>query len=561
MLLELSIKNFAIINKLTVSFTKGLNIITGETGTGKSIIIEALSQVLGERATKDYVRTGANKAVIEALFYLDKNQSEVITILNDFGIDMEKDNTLLLIREIYASGRSTSRVNGRTVTISMLSKLTSKLIDIHGQHQHQSLLNKANHIDIIDSLGNEDLVRLKEKIKLEFNELQRLKNKLKEFNQNDMERERQIDLLKFQIEEIDGAKLNIGEDKELIEEYNIISNKEEIVNTLGEIKEILGSENYNNRSVLDEINYCITLISKISKYNNDVKNFEEIIKSLSYQIQDLLRDLRHFYESLEYDRERLAFLENRIDIINRLKRKYGGSIEEILEYKDRLCKEMEYLENSKEEISKINKNIKNSEEKLKIFCSKLTEARRKIAKHVENKITQELSDLNMKHIKFKVRFDRTEYFTSSGWDKIEFLISTNLGEDLKPLSKITSGGEMSRIMLAFKNILADVDNISCLVFDEIDSGISGRTAQIVGEKIKKISKTHQIISITHLPQIASMADTHFLIEKTIIDNNTITSVKKLNYEERVDELSRLLGGAKLTETTKLHAKEMLDINK
>ena len=559
MIVELNISNFAIIDDLKINFTRGFNVITGETGAGKSIIVEGIGMILGGRASKELIKSGKDKATIEGLFYLE-NPERINILLKNYGIDIDPNNYLLISREIHSNGPSISRLNGRTVTLSMLNSITSYLVDIHGQHEHQSLLNTDNHIKFIDSFGDDYLFNLIEKINNNYKKLSEEKKKLRELSIDTIERDRELDLLKYQLEEIIEGDLSKYDEEEIIKEYTKITNIQEIAYNLGEIANILNSSDYNNVSVLDNINRAIVKTNEIQNFDNRLAEYNNILTDINFQLQDLSRDIMNYIETLELDQDRLNFLEERIDTVNNLKRKYGNTIEEIYKYKENIEKRINILTNIEREIEKSNNKISILEKELTQYCNTLTNLRKELGNKLEILITKELKDLNMNNVVFKVKYDKLDYFTANGWDKIEFLISTNKGEDLKPLSKIISGGEMSRIMLAFKSILADVDNIPCLIFDEIDSGISGRTAQIVGEKIKMISKNHQIISISHLPQIAALADTHFLIEKEFINNHTITTVRKLDNNERVDELARLLGGVDLTDTTKLHAREMLDMS-
>ncbi len=560
MLLELNIENFAIINNANIRFSNGFNVLTGETGAGKSIIIDAVSLILGERANKEFIRTGSESSVVQAVFLLDKS-TETSEILKEYGIEIENDNTLLITREIYTSGRSISRVNGRTVTLNMLKRITSNLIDIHGQHQHQSLLNTDNHVDFIDLLGKKNTFILKDKILKDYNKIISFKNKLKDYEYDEKERERKIDLLKFQIDEINNASLKIGEEEELEHDYKLLGNAEKIKKDLFNVTEVMNSSDYNNTSVLDQLNSISSVLSKIANLDINLQSYKDSFDATIFQLHDIIRDLRDYGDNVEYDSERLRIIEDRIDLINNLKRKYGNTIEEILQYRDEITSELEFIINSEKEINTIKDKIFEIEKSIYSNCNNLTIERKKIALQIEKDITKELEDLNMPNVSFKIKFDCYDKYTKNGIDKIEFMISTNIGEPLKPLSRIVSGGEMSRIMLAFKTILAHVDNISTLIFDEIDTGISGRTAQIISEKIDQISVTHQILCITHLPQIAAMGDTHFLIDKQIIDSKTSTKIIKLSQENRIVELSRLLGGVDLTDTTKQHAKEMLDMSK
>ena len=560
MIVELNIENFAIVERLNINFTKGLNVLTGETGAGKSIIVEAISLILGGRANKDLIRTGYDKAILEGLFFLEKPK-KIERILNQYGIEQDRGNYILITRELHATGRSVSRINGRTVTVNMLNNITKHLVDIHGQHEHQSLLNVESHIDIIDSFGDDSFNELKEKIKSDYIRILNLKKKLKSLSLEEMERDREIDILKYQIEEIDSSNLSVEEDENILIEYNKLNNAQNIESNLGKSVNILQSKEYDSFSTIDSLNEVINLIEEIK--DNDIqleKSYNELI-NISFELQDITRNLNNYMENIVIDKEQLDFLEDRINTINKLKKKYGNSVQEIFIYRDKIYSKLQLLLNIEEEIQDINKKIKKVEEALKINCELLSEKRKLIGSNLEKEIFRELQELNMKDVVFKINFEEYDYFTISGLDKVEFLISTNPGEKLKPLSKIVSGGEMSRIMLAFKSILAEYDYIPSLIFDEIDTGISGRTAQIVGEKINNISKKHQVICISHLPQIAALADTHFSISKKIIEDKTIVKVKKLNYEERINELARLLGGVDLTNTTKLHAKEMLELTK
>lgn len=559
MLIELNIQEFAIIQKATICFSEGLNIITGETGTGKSIMVDALNLVLGGRSDKNYIKDGSKKTIVEALFFIE-DSDDINRILDEYGIELE-DNNILITREIHTSGRSVSRVNGRAVTLNILSSLTNKLIDIQGQHEHQSLLSSDKHIEFVDMLGDKNLKENKKKVKREYLELAELKNKLKQLAQNEMERERTIDLLKFQVEEIEEMDLKVDEEESLIKEHKILSNSQELSKLVNTINEKLSLSDYSSSSVIDEIRSVSKTLSQITDYDESLKVHEETLEGISYSLEDISRDISDYGNNIEFDFEKLDDVENRLGILNKLKRKYGNSIEEIFKYKEKILEELRILLNLDEEIEKINQAIELQEEKLAVHCRELSIERKKISNELEKKMIAELKELNMENASFKVEIKELDNFTEKGKDRIEFFISTNIGQGLKPMSKIASGGEISRIMLAFKNILAEVDNINSLIFDEIDTGISGRTAQIVGEKILQISKKHQVICITHLPQIAAMADTHFLIDKNLSeDKKTLTSIIKLKEEERVSEICRLIGGVCVTETTKKHAQEMIDLS-
>lgn len=560
MLVELNIKNFAIIDNLNISFSQGFNVITGETGSGKSVIIDAIGIVLGSRASRDLVRTGCEKAVVEGLFYLEDPQ-KIDTILKQFGLENEADKTLLLTREIFSNGRSVSRINGRTVTLSMLNNISKYLVDIHGQYEHQSLLNWENHINFVDSFGDKELLNLKEKIKTEYKKLNNLNNRSNKLNVDEIKRQREIDLLKFQLKEIDNANLNIDEEHEIYNQYNIMKNIKDISEILICSIEHLNSQDYNDFSIIEKLNKIYADLNQIRQYDSKLDYYTKKTESLLAEIEDLYWDMRNYYDKIEFDEEKLFYLEERINTINELKRKYGSSIKEILEYRNNVEERLNILINSDKEIKNLKDEIKKCEENLYTYSNSLSKKRKKISIYIEKAFEKELNDLNMKSVKFKVGFQKLDYFSSNGFDRIEFLISTNPGEELKPLTKVISGGEMSRIMLAFKSILAKQDEIPCLIFDEIDVGISGNTAQIVGRKIYNLSLTHQIICVSHLPQIAVLADTHFNIYKLQKKDETFVGMKKLNYDERIIEMANLTGGSNMTNTARNHAKEMLQLAK
>lgn len=560
MIVELNISNFAIIDNMKITFEKGFNVLTGETGAGKSIIVEGISMLLGQRASREMIRTGEDKAYLEGVFYVE-HPERINKILEEYGIDIDSDNYLIIAREIHSSGRTVSRVNGRNVTLNMLNNIASNLVEIHSQHEHQSLLNVDNHIRIIDSFGDSRFYNLINEVRTKYQELQKEKSNLNKLSLNVIEREREIDLLKYQLNEIDSANIDKIDEHEIISEYNRLDNIKVIAYNLGQVYNILNNQDYNGISVLDGIDKCVINLNSIVKYDDALKEFNNTLESIGLELQELSRTIRDYIENLVIDEERLNYLKDQIDVINRLKKKYGKTIEDIINYRDAIDVKLSTLLNNEKAIEETKKRISSLENELEKLCTSLTEMRKEISSEIEVLVTRELKDLNMNNVRFKVNFERCDEFTSDGWDKVEFLISTNKGESLKPLSKIVSGGELSRIMLAFKNILANFDKVPSLIFDEIDTGISGRTAQIVGEKIKSISKDRQVICISHLPQIAALGDTHYIIKKMNNLEKTQIIVKKLNYEERIEEISRLIAGVNLTDTTKEHAREMLEMSK
>lgn len=561
MLLALEVRDFALIDELTITFHKGLNILTGETGAGKSIIIDAVNMAIGGRSDRNLIRSGKDKCLIQAMFSLE-NMEDLITNLKELGIGIDSDKVLIITREIHSNGRSTCRMNGIIVTQTIVKTITQHLIDIHGQHEHQSLLNSSSHIDMLDAYGGKEILDMVKIVSKKHGELQFLENKLSSICFDEMERERKIDLIKFQIDEIELADLQCDEEERLLAQRNILSNSEKIFQTLADVHETLDDENID-LSILSKLANVINNIEKVAIFDEKILEFTKILEEVQYKLEDVTVSIRDYISQIDFDPNILEDIEIRLDLINTLKRKYGKSIEEILDYKKDLEIELWEFENNEEEIKNIKKEIDIKYEEVKKISVKLSLLRQNVAIDFEEKITEILFTLNMGKVEFKVLFKNdvdnlTEIkFTCKGIDIIEFVISTNLGEELKPLSKIISGGEMSRIMLAFKTILADVDNIPVLIFDEIDSGISGRTAQIIGERLYDISNNHQIICITHLPQIASMANHHYLIEKIEKEKNTKTQVFELNKKNRIKELGRLLGG-ELTDITIKHAEEMIE---
>ncbi len=560
MLLALKIKNFALIDDLDITFHKGFNILTGETGAGKSIIIDAVNMAIGERADRNFIRSGTDKCMVQAIFLID-NIKQINTMLEQFGIDIDSDNILIITREIRSNGRSICRMNGIVVTQTIVKSITQHLIDVHGQHEHQSLLNPGLHIDMLDSYGGKEILDLVDTVSNKYNQLRVLEKKLSSICFDEVEQERRMDLLKFQTNEIEAANLQPGEDEKLITLKNVLANREKIYQTLASAYELLNGENMD-LSVLGILGNVIHTIQKITTFDEKFLGFSEILEEVQYKLEDVTTNIRNYRDQIDFEPKTLENIEMRLNLINMLKRKYGESIHKILKYKQELEAEIQEFKNNEEKVEKIKKEIDFKYNELKKSSIKLSKLRRNVAINFEKKLTEILLTLNMDKVKFKVSFNNeinnliNTKFSPKGIDKIEFIISTNLGEPLKPLSKIASGGEMSRIMLAFKTILADVDNIPTLIFDEIDIGISGRTAQTIGERLYDISNNHQIICVTHLPQIASMADHHYLIEKVEKEKNMKTSVVKLNEKNRIEELGRLLDG-ELTDITIKHAEEMI----
>lgn len=557
MILELYMKNCALVDELRLSVDNNLNILTGETGSGKSIIIDALGLCLGEKYDRSFLRKGTEKGLVECVFY-SKN-SQLKKILDENDIDIEDDNLLVITRLIYSDGKSTARVNGRTVKVSLLKEISSTLIDIHGQHQNQALFNKDTHLKFIDLFGEDKIKPIRDDYKsiyANYIELKKSLNTLTE-NKDDMQIQREIDLLKFQINEIETANLDRDEYEELLKQREVYRNGEKIFNNLN-----LSYENlYNGQiNVVDLIGSALSELNSISKYDKILSDYSENIERIMYELQDISRDIRNYKDSIDFEPYQLEQIELRVDEINNLRRKYGDKIEDIFTYYENMKDRLDEILNRDEKVEELKKQISEIENVLLEESSKLTKIRKEVASELESILLMELESLNMKNIVFKVNFDQTS-FTYNGIDNIEFMISFNLGEDVKPIYKVASGGEMSRFMLAFKTILADIDNIDTLVFDEIDTGISGIAAQIVGEKLSSIASKKQIICITHLPQIAAHADTHYCIEKNTSEDRTFTSIRKLGDIQRRDEIARLIAGSNITEKTMEHASEIIELSK
>lgn len=559
MLLEVNIKNFAIIDDVSVKFTNGLNIMTGETGSGKSILVDAIGIILGSRSSKNLIQDGCKKAVLQGVFYLE-DISSISNILNEYSISVDSDNLIIITKEINSEGPSLSKINGRNITLSMLKNITSKLVDIFGQHEHQSLIDSSNHQSLVDSFGDSELFQLKSDIKSNYKDLLNEKDKFEDIFMDSSERNREIDLLKFQIEEIEEAKLYDEDEDSINQEFNKLSNINRILSSVNEVISYM-KEDFENLNTLGLLNKSLAIMGNISKYDDNLQVLNNKLKNIKFESDDFLSELEEYGDSILIDDERIIYLNSRIELIHKLKRKYGTTIQEILDFQKDSQKRLNVLSDYEKQILNVKQKISKLESMLEESSEKLSFKRKEISRSIEENIKKQLEELNMNRVDFKIDFSEKKRFTNEGYDKIEFLISTNPGENLKSLSKIASGGEMSRIMLAFKSTLAFFDKIPTMIFDEIDTGISGRTAQVVGEKILEISKNHQIICISHLPQIAALADTHFLIDKIYRNNKTRTSIKKLSYEQRIEEMARILSGVDLTDTTLKHAKEMIEMSK
>lgn len=552
MLLNLSISNFAVFENESIKFDKGFNVFTGETGSGKSVLIEALSLILGERASKDLIRKGKNSAVIEAVFDISEYE-EVYNILKELNIDIDTEDYLIISRQILENGKSISKINGRTIPLGSLKEVGSCLMDIYGQFGHESLFKKENHILLLDSLIQRELVPFLSEYSKLFTEYNKKLSEIDFIQEKLINKDIKMEQLQYEICEIDEADLKVTEEEELLKEIKKLSNIKELQSSLYEINNILTSSNV--------LNNVYSILNKIKTYDEALENFLSRLDILLEEIQYFNYDLRDYSEKLEFDEKKLNNIENRMSLINRLKRKYGFSIDKIFEYRNESEKELNLL---KEAEYKLNVLIKEKDllfNTLKELSEKISDKRKKAAEILEARLLQELCDLNMKNIRFKVNIERKSNFSSDGIDDVEFLISTNAGSDLNSVQKVVSGGEASRIMLAFKKISSDIESLQTMIFDEIDAGISGKTAQMAGIKMNYISDNHQVICVTHSPQIASISKNHFLIEKKVVGGNTYSTVKKLDDENKVYEIARLLSGMKITEKSLNNAKDLIDSSK
>lgn len=550
MLLNVSVKNLALIKEADIYFKDGMNILTGETGAGKSVIIGSINIALGGKVNKEMIRTGSDYAMAELVFKVDRQTTR--DKLLKAGVMLE-DDEVVISRKIV-NGRSITKVNGETFSVNTLKSVTSLLIDIHGQHDHQSLLKTEKHLDILDEFAGSSLKEVKLKVEKAYKQYCDAKNKLESFNMDEEQRIRECEFLNFEINEITSANLKIGEDEELEEKYKKMSNMKKILEALSTAHNIFCGDGVEN--ITDMVGESVREISTVSEYDSTLNDIYSQLANIEELCHDVSRQMAEYAQVSEFDSQEAAELEERLNLINHLKLKYGNSMEDILSYAEEKQKKLEVLENYELSRSNAEKEAEDLKKILDKECDNLTTVRKKAASSFEKKVTEALEDLNFLQVKFEIDFKKSGVYTSNGNDKAEFMISSNPGEPLMPLAKIASGGELSRIMLGIKTIMAGEDDIDTLIFDEIDTGISGRTAQKVAEHMKMISGDHQVICITHLPQIAAMADNHLKIEKKSDNGETITDIFVLDEEKSVEELARMLGGAQITDTVMENAKEM-----
>lgn len=551
MLAQLTIENIALIDKLELDLKNGLNILSGETGAGKSIIIDSLNFVLGERADKSLIRYGTDYAIVQAVFeeYVTPSVSEY---LDDIGIECE--DVLIIRRKMSVDGKNECRINGRVSTLSILKGLTELLVDIHGQHEHQSLLKSANHIKLLDDIGAAKIASVKQDVAKEHTRYVALKRELSRFG-DESERERKLDILSFQIDEIEKADVKDGEEDELLQARKRIRNMEKIMSALSDAKNTL--DGYDSSSVSVSIKNSSNLLGTISSYDDTVAPLIDRLDDAKIEIKDIADTLSDMLERLDFDARSAEKIEERLEVVRNILHKYGGNFDNLQKFYEDAKKEAELLSGAAQTVEDLQVEIEKAKSGLQKSARKLTELRQEVANKFECEITRELKDLGMGGSTFKVDFittDDVDQISANGADTIEFLFSANVGEPMKPLAKIISGGEMSRFMLAFKNIVAGVDGIGTMVFDEIDTGISGNISAVVSEKMCNISRDRQVIAVTHMPSLAAMADNHYLIAKSTENGKTLTHINLL--EDDTDEVARLIGGNDYSQFAVPHAKEM-----
>lgn len=554
MLLSLSIKNYAIIDSVDITFGDGMNVLTGETGAGKSILVGALSMALGYRTSSEYIRTGQSKACVQALFCVEDDNSLLRESLSEVGVELD-DNSVLIQRELYSNGKNICKINNVMVNVSSLKQIGLLLVDIHGQHEHQKILDSSTHLAMLDEYGHSELNELLSETKVAYIQMKKAHSNWKELTEKVKEKNKNRDQYLEIISEIDEVMPEVGEDEALEEKIAVMQNSEKIFENLEEVYSGLFTDANN---IINRLRYISSKLDNAAAIDKKLSPAQQSFNDASIALDEALLVIRDYKENLEFNQEELDEAHYRLNKIEKLKRKYGENISDILEYKDDTEKLLKLIDNSEIETEKAKNEYNEAKENYFICANRLSEKRKKVAQNLSEKLCRELNDLAMPNAVFDVKFERTEDKVSSlGNDIVEFMISTNTGEPLKPLTKIASGGEVSRIMLALKSIFADTDKTETLIFDEIDTGISGRTAQIVAQKMADLSMTHQLLCISHLPQIASMANTHILIGKHVSDDRTYTQITMLDRQSRIGEIARMLGGVEVNDTALTHAEEML----
>jgi len=550
MLLEISIKNFAIIEAISLNFEKGMTVLTGETGAGKSIIIDAMNMMLGARATTDVIRHGAPKAEIEGLFSVE-NSHALQMIFDEQGIELGDE--IIIRREILQNGRSVSRVNGQMVNLSVLRSIGQYLVDIHGQHDQEELMRPQLHIQMLDGFGDADFLELKQAYQTNFDAYRKMRKQLLEIKKNQEEHKARIEMLEFQMAEIESASLQPGEDLKLNQERDKLLNHKNIADTLTNAYTMLDNEEFSS---LANVRSAMNDMESLEEYDVEYREISTSLSESYYVLEDVTKRLEDIIESLDFDGNRLMQIESRLDLIHAITRKYGGNVDDVLMYFAKITEEYNLLTGNHLSSDDMEAELKKLEVSLVDLATKLASARHNLAQQLEIEIQQELKDLYMDKAQFQVQFTKGK-FTREGNESVEFYISTNPGEDFKPLVKVASGGELSRLMLAIKSAFSRKEGKTSIVFDEVDTGVSGRVAQAIAQKIHKIGQNGQVLAISHLPQVIAIADYQFFIEKISNDHSTVSIVRLLTVEERVEEVAKMLAGENVTEAALSQARELL----
>ena len=550
MLLEISIKNFAIIQSISLNFEEGMTVLTGETGAGKSIIIDAMNMMLGARATTDVIRHGAPKAEIEGLFSLE-NSRVLQEIFDEQGLEMSDE--IIIRREIFQNGRSISRVNGQMVNLSVLKAIGQQLVDIHGQHDQEELMRPHRHIQMLDEFGNADFFELKEAYQTSFDDYRQMRKQVLDIKKNQLEHKARIEMLEFQMAEIEAANLKAGEDVILNQERDKLLNHKNIADTLTNAYSMLDNEEFSS---LANVRSAMNDMESLEEYDPDYREISSSLSETYYVLEDITKRLESIIDDLDFDGNRLMQVESRLDLIHTITRKYGGSVDDVLLYFEKITDEYNLLTGNNLSSEDMEVELKKLEKNLVDLAGQVAQARHKIAKDLEAEIKQELQDLYMEKAQFQVRFSQGK-FSREGNESVEFYISTNPGEDFKPLVKVASGGELSRLMLAIKSAFSRKEGKTSIVFDEVDTGVSGRVAQAIAQKIHKIGQHGQVLAISHLPQVIAIADYQFFIEKISNEHSTVSTVRLLTVEERIEEVAKMLAGENVTEAALTQARELL----
>ncbi|HFH9945858.1 DNA repair protein RecN [Streptococcus iners] len=551
MLLEVSIKNFAIIEQVSLNFEKGMTILSGETGAGKSIIIDAMNLMLGARATTDVIRHGAAKAEIEGLFSFE-NSRALEQILSEQGIEVADE--LIIRREILQNGRSVSRVNGQMVNLSVLKQIGQHLVDIHGQHDQEELMKAQHHIRLLDSFGEDEFWALKDRYQTTFDAYRSLRKRVLEKQKNEQEHKARIEMLEYQIAEIEAADLQSGEDVQLNQERDKLLNHKQIADTLTNAYALLDNEDFSS---LNNLRSAMGDLQSLEEFDPEYKQLSSSLTEAYYVVEDVTKRLSDVVDNLDFDGNRLLQLESRLDLLHTITKKYGGTVDDVLDYFAKISEEYNLLTGNDLSGDDLEVQLKTMEKELVTLASQLSQSRHELAQLLEEIIRQELQDLYMEKARFQVRFTKGK-FNREGNETVEFYISTNPGEDFKPLVKVASGGELSRLMLAIKSAFARKEGKTSIVFDEVDTGVSGRVAQAIAQKIYKIGQYGQVLAISHLPQVIAIADYQFFIEKISDDHSTVSRVRLLTKEERIEEIAKMLAGDKITDAARSQAKELVE---